>query len=264
MWDARLPRYLPYVVRVDGRAFHTLLRDAEKPFDRRVSHHMGRVALALCQQIDGAVFAYQQSDEVSVLVCSYEDFRTEPWFGGRVNKIASISASVATGAFSRYALEPGVILRNLGLFDARVFVLPNAVEVANYFLWRQRDATRNSISAAAQAHFPHSTLQGLNGDQLQELLWRQKSVNWNDYPTAFKRGQVVAPDWATQDPWELRDAPVFNAAPDGWLADIIPPLPMFDGTASAEAVRLAVKEYFPPGVVRDIDRLKALREGTDD
>jgi hypothetical protein len=129
-------------------------------------------------------------------------------------------------------------------FDARVFTIPDPVEVANYFLWRQRDAVRNSISMAAQAHFSHRQLHKVNTDRMQELLWSQAGINWNDYPAACKRGQVTVRKvgerevtytdrrtkeqvvtTATRSWWETDGAPHFTAQPDGWLADVIPPLP---------------------------------------
>jgi tRNA(His) 5'-end guanylyltransferase len=119
---------------------------------------MGHVAISLCEQISGAVFAYHQSDEISVLVQDWQGVNTQRWFGGQLQKIVSLSASIATSAL--------IACRGDGpLFDARVFVLPSTVEVANYFLWRQQDAIRNSITMAAQARFSHKQLHGVNTDQ---------------------------------------------------------------------------------------------------
>jgi len=234
-----LPRYLPAIIRVDGRAFHTLLRGADKPFDTVVARYMGYVAQALCAEIGGAVFAYQQSDEVSVLVCGYEDYRTQPWFGGRVQKIASISSAIATLAFLGYSREPGVILRRPGMFDARVFPLPNAVEVANYFAWRQRDTERNSKIMLARAHFPHGEIQGLGGVELEDKLEQEKGVYWIDEPKAFRYGRVcVRQELGSVDVrWLMQDAPSMTAAPDAWLARHIPPLPSFEEAPAVQEPR---------------------------
>jgi len=250
------------IVRVDGRAFHTLLRGADKPYDEVVAEYMGYVAQALCAEIDGAVFAYQQSDEVSVLACAYTDFRTQPWFDGRVQKIASISAAIATQAFANYADVVG-LLRS-GQFDARVFALPNAVEVANYFAWRQRDATRNSKIMTARAHFSHNEIQGLNGLELEEKLLRERGITWDHYPEAFRYGQVCERQEidAVSVRWRTKAAPMMSAAPEGWLAQTIPPLPSFEesvatltvepGLPTGVAVEAVAKELFPPGVLRDL------------
>lgn len=234
-----LPRRTYSLLRVDGRAFHSLLRHSQKPFDYGFMETMDRVAGALCREIAGAVFAYSQSDEISVLLTDFGSVHTEPWFGGVAQKMASIAASVATATFN--AQQPGTT----ATFDARVFTVPSAVEAANYFIWRQRDAVRNSVSMAAQAHFSHKSLHGLNGNEMQERLWREKGVNWNDYPDGAKRGRVcqrvtfeedvtwthkrtgeVTTEPAIRSRWVSEPAPHFTAEPDGFLAGIIPSLPV--------------------------------------
>ena len=239
---AVLPRRTYTVVRVDGRAFHSVLRLSEKPFDVSVMAAMNAVAQALCGEMSGAVFAYTQSDEASVLLTDFGAPGTQPWFGGVTQKVASIAASVATVAFNQhYGVECNDAAAT---FDARVFTIPDPVEVANYFLWRQRDCVRNSISMAAQAHFSHNRLHRVNTDQMQELLWQEKGVNWSDYPDGCKRGRatvrrsgerdVTYTDRRTKQEvctvalrswWETEAAPHFTANPDGWLADMIPPIP---------------------------------------
>jgi tRNA(His) 5'-end guanylyltransferase len=242
-----LPRRTFTVIRVDGRCFSSFLRRADKPFDATVITAMDAVTAALCKEISGAVFGYAQSDEASILLTDFAAPGTQPWFAGGVQKMASIAASVATVAFND--AYPG---SGRALFDARVFTIPDPVEVANYFLWRQRDCVRNSISVAAQAHFSHKRLHRVNTDQMQELLWREKGVNWNDYPAGCKRGRVVTrktgerpvtyTDRRTQEEvstvamrswWETEPAPHFTAAEDGWLAQMIPVIPSLDARRSA-------------------------------
>ena len=237
-WKLSFPRRLPVVVRVDGKAFHSYLRGAEKPFDMPFIADMAEVAKALCTEISGAVFAYHQSDEISVLVQDWSSEHTEPWFAGELQKIVSISAAVATHAL--------VMRRPTGraLFDARAFVLPNRVEVANYFIWRQRDAVRNSISMAAQAKFSHKRLQGVTGNEMQDLLFAEHGINWNDYPVECRRGQVVVKESGEREVmyvdkrtqrecttkamrswWTAMPAPRFVAESEGFLAGQIPAMP---------------------------------------
>ncbi|MFB7107268.1 tRNA(His) guanylyltransferase Thg1 family protein [Streptomyces hydrogenans] len=235
---AVLPRRTYTLLRVDGRAFHTYLRDAERPFDEAFMADMDAVAEALCAKISGAVFAYTQSDEVSVLVTDFTTVQTQPWFDGVVAKLTSVSASLATAVLN--ARRPG----KRALFDARVFTLSDPVEVANYFLWRQRDAVRNSVSMAAQAHFSHRRLQGLSGGAMQELLWSEAGINWNDYPVGCKRGRVAVKftgeqpveytdkgsgktitTTAVRSWWQTGGAPRFTTEPGEWLAGVIPELP---------------------------------------
>jgi tRNA(His) 5'-end guanylyltransferase len=238
-----LPRRTYTVIRVDGKAFHTYLRGAQRPFDEQFAGDMDATAQALCKEISGAVFAYAQSDEISVLATDFGSQQTEPWFAGEVQKIVSISASVATAALN--ARRPG----RTALFDARVFTIADPVEVANYFLWRQRDAVRNSIAMAAQAHFSHRELHGVNTGQMQELLWSQRGVNWNDYPDGFKRGRIVVKETGEREVtfthkrtgqegtvkalrswWEARPAPHFTLNAGGFLAEAIPPMPVLPPT----------------------------------
>ena len=237
-YRAVLPRRTYTLLRVDIRAAHSLLRHAERPFDAQFAADMNAVAEALCQEISGSVFAYTQSDEISVLSTDFASIGTEPWFGGVVAKQVSIAAALATAELN--ARRPG----KRALFDARVFTLADPVEVANYFLWRQRDAVRNSISMAAQARFSHKQLHGISTGRMQELLWSEHGINWNDYPDGFKRGRVTVRRVGERDVeyvdrrtnetvrttavrswWETAGAPHFTTEPDGWLAQTIPALP---------------------------------------
>lgn len=180
----RLMRRVPVILRVDGKAFHTLTRDCVKPYDTRFAAAMHATARYLCQQIQGAVLAYVQSDEISVLITDYAELTTDAWFGYQVQKMVSIGAATASVAFNSY--YPDV---EFEVFDARVFNLSRE-EVTNYFVWRQQDATRNSINAAGQALLSHAELQGKNTNQVQDMLFT-RGVNWNDYPSAQKRGVCV-------------------------------------------------------------------------
>jgi tRNA(His) 5'-end guanylyltransferase len=246
-----LTRYLPFVIRVDVRAAHSLLRDANKPFDMGFVRMMGVVMERLCREVQGAVFAYQQSDEISVLACSYEDFTQQPWFGGRVQKIASVSAGIASVSLALQRMLSS--LPATLAFDARVFALPNPVEVANYFVWRQRDAQRNAVSMAAQAHFSVPELYGKNRGQMVEML-RERGIVFDDYPASVRFGQICEPSpTASGSTWRPYPAEQFAAEPDNWLARWIPEMPSFGGP-SQSTVDAAVREYFPPEVLRDLGR----------
>jgi len=239
-----LPRRTYTIVRADMRAAHAYLRYAKRPFDADFMTAMDATAAGLCAEMSGAAVAFTQSDEISVLLADFGSVHSEPWFGGVAQKMASIAAGVATAAFAvtKFALHAGC--PRFPAFDARVFTIPDPVEAANYFVWRQRDCVRNSVSMAAQAHFSHKRLHGLNGGQMQELLWSEKGVNWNDYPDGAKRGRVChrvsAEETVTytdkrsgeertvdamRSRWVTEAAPHFTAAPGSFLAEAIPPLP---------------------------------------
>lgn len=185
----RLTRRSPVIVRVDGKAFHTLTRTLDKPYDEHFTRCMDEVALGLCREIQGAALAYVQSDEVSVLLVDYHTHETQAWFDNQVQKMASVAASTATVAFNlEWLRRPQGLAPGWGKFDARVFSVPRE-EVVNYFVWRQQDAVRNSIQGLAQANFSQKALHGLSCDQLQEKLFQERGINWSrDVPVRHKRG----------------------------------------------------------------------------
>jgi tRNA(His) guanylyltransferase len=183
-----LPRRLPIIVRVDGKGFHRWTRTCKRPFDDNLITVMNLAATALCNEIQGAKMAYVQSDEISVLLHGYETHESQPWFDNQLQKIVSVAAAVAAVNVSKYAPD-NLGIREPALFDGRAFVLPEA-EVANYFLWRQQDATRNSIQMLARSLASHKECDGLDTSELQELTF-QRGQNWNDLATYLKRGRCV-------------------------------------------------------------------------
>jgi len=196
-----LPRRTYTVLRIDGRAFHTFTRGLAKPYDVSFMDLMDKAALSLCEQIAGAQFAYVQSDEISVLVVDFLDIGTEPWFDGAVQKWASVSASIATAAFNYGLMElKGLnfnenelpITKKLptAVFDSRVFIIPDLIEVENYFVWRQQDAERNSIMMLARAHASHKQLAGKNRTAQHEII-HKAGDNWAKHPVGFKHGRMI-------------------------------------------------------------------------
>lgn len=188
-YRTKMPKRMPVIIRIDGKAFHTYTRGMEKPFDEVLSTAMLDTAKYLCQNVMGCKLAYTQSDEISLLLTNYDKLTTEAWFDNNIQKIVSVAASLATAKFNEI-MKRKYPNKQLALFDARVWVLPQD-EVCNYFLWRQQDATKNSISMVAQANFRHKELQGLNGKQMQDKLMLEREINWNDIPTKNKRGACV-------------------------------------------------------------------------
>ena len=288
VYKTSLPPRSYSVIRVDGRAFHTLLRGATKPFDFDFMTAMDVTAVALCEEIQGAVFGYVQSDEISVLVADFTGPNSQPWFGGQVQKQVSIAAATATAAFNEATLDTAPAASTPATFDARVFTLPNAVEVANYFLWRQRDAVRNSIAMAAQAKFSHKQLHGAGTGRMQEMLFAEHGINWSDYPDGAKRGRVVVRASGEREVtfahkrtgvtetvkalrswWEARPAPHFTAQPGGWLAEMIPPLPDLkfpeeDGAEVIAKLDAAIANGTAGQTVAPPDRLAAAFEAHAD
>lgn len=182
--QGRLLRRTPVIIRLDGKAFHTFTRGLVKPWDEDLSNAMVNTMVECCDQIQGAIFGYTQSDEISILLQDWATFDTDGWYDYKVQKIVSVAASLATATFNRSFSRPD---GKLALFDARVFNVPHT-DVNNYFVWRQGDAVRNSISGLAQSKFSHKALQGKNASQMQDMLHAEFGINWNDTPTRYKRG----------------------------------------------------------------------------
>lgn len=182
-----LPRRLPVLVRVDGRAFHSYTRTLARPYDDLLRGTMAHTALRLCRAIAGAKFAYTQSDEISVLLTNDDTLTTEPWVGGELQKLVSLAASMATSHFGSLAAE--VELPPGAQFDARAFILPPD-EVANYFVWRQQDCERNSIAMAAQTAFSHKQLQGMSKED-QILMLKGAGIDWYAYSAHHRLGVAV-------------------------------------------------------------------------
>jgi tRNA(His) 5'-end guanylyltransferase len=211
----RLMRRTPVAIRIDGKAFHTFTRGFAKPFDEVLGNAMVHTMEYLCKNIQGCVFGYTQSDEITLLLIDYQTLETDAWFDYEVQKMCSISASMATMAFNKYFAEEvdtwmrknifpfsevdqneelmtrwdryRTGIRNGAMFDARCFNIPKE-EACNLVYWRQLDATRNSIQTVGQANFSHNELQFLSCNMIQDKLFAERGINWSDYPTRWKRG----------------------------------------------------------------------------
>lgn len=206
-----LTRRMPIITRIDGKSFHTFTKGFKKPFDDILIKTMQETMKYLCENIQGCVLGYTQSDEISLVLVDYAELTTDAWFGNNLQKMCSVSASMATLAFNKaftrniskqskrlYTehleekdasyIETLEIAMNKGaMFDSRVFTIPKE-EVCNYMLWRQQDATRNSILSVGQANFSHKDLHGKSCNNIQDMLMTQKGINWNDCATTLKRG----------------------------------------------------------------------------
>ncbi len=182
---------LPIVARLDGRAFHTFTADLEKPYDARMSLSMCNTAEFLLKETN-ADLAYTQSDEITLFWKNEYTEADTGLFGGRYQKLTSVLSGLASVAFFKEVLKNMPDKSNeVPVFDCRVFQLPTASLVADCFKWRELDATKNAVSMAAHAYFPHTRLHGMSGREKQELLFAEKGINFNDYPAFFKRGVYV-------------------------------------------------------------------------
>ncbi len=179
VWNVRLPFRIPVIIRLDGKNFHSFTRKMKRPFDDLLIDAMASVSLKLTDEIQITVFAYCQSDEISLLLNNYKKIESQAPFGNEIQKLVSISAGVASACVSR-------IYQKDVIFDARCFIIPET-EVANYFIWRQLDATRNSVSMLAQSLYSHNELHKKNSKEMHDMIIA-KGENWNNLNSHKKRG----------------------------------------------------------------------------
>lgn len=205
----KLIRRTPVAIRLDGKAFHTFTKDFQKPFDEVLVKSMQATTKYLCENIQGCVLGYTQSDEITLILVDYKNLNTAAWFDYEIQKMCSIAASMATmkfnkifeeNAYNTYPLhvinEENAELVNTyhnavrkgAMFDARVFNIPKE-EVTNLIYWRQLDAIRNSIQMVGQANFSHKELQYKSCKDIKEQLAVAKDICWDtDIPIHLQRG----------------------------------------------------------------------------
>lgn len=245
----KLMRRTPVAIRIDGKAFHTFTRGFQKPFDEILVKSMQETMKYLCENIQGCVLGYTQSDEITLILIDYKKLNSEAWFDYEVQKMCSVAASMATMAFNKAfskafdewgrenlpdwdaggTNEP--VDENLiklckvysnaqekgAMFDARCFNIPKE-EVTNLIYWRQLDATRNSIQMVGQANFSHKELHNKSCNMIQDMLMTEKGINWNDFPVTQKRGSCCIKNRSVCEPWGNRM--LTNEVPEGhWFID---------------------------------------------
>jgi tRNA(His) 5'-end guanylyltransferase len=185
----------------------------------------------LCENVQGCVLGYCQSDEITLVLVDYQSREACSWFDNNVQKMCSVSASMATLAFNNAFWDNmsdyvntnqindmefiEMMYKKLwtAMFDSRVFTLPKE-EVVNCLIWRQQDATRNSIQSVGQANFSHNQLHGKNCGNIQDMLMLEKGINWNDYPTHLKRGSCCI-----KKPFKINEDTEQEAIRNKWVID---------------------------------------------
>ena len=225
----KLMRRCPVILRLDGKAFHSFTRGFKRPFDNILVESMQETMKYLCENIQGCVLGYTQSDEITLVLIDYQKLNSAAWFYYRTDKMCSIAASMATMAFNKAfaknvkeydmewkcSLTPQCVeiqkahydyinilnkaVEKGAMFDCRCFNISKE-EVTNAIYWRQLDATRNSIQMVGQANFSHTELHEKNQNDIQDMLMLQKGINWNDFPTHLKRGSCCIKETYYPDP----------------------------------------------------------------
>jgi tRNA(His) 5'-end guanylyltransferase len=237
-----LTRRTPVIIRLDGKAFHTFTKGLKKPYDEIFHNTMNATMKYLCENIQGCKLGYTQSDEITLLLTDYDTLDTDAWFGYNVQKMCSVSASMATMAFNQYlSLAYKEFEENIyeawnisdeemkycdtlrkklhsAMFDSRCFNIPES-EVTNCFIWRQQDATRNAIQMLGQCNFSHKELQNKSCNDIQDMLMVQKGINFNDMPTEFKRGVCCVKEKYPAVDLSTYSGPIESITRTRWILD---------------------------------------------
>lgn len=238
IYSFQVPPRTYTIIRFDGKNFSKYTSKFVKPFDSLLSNAMNDAAIAVCKEFNPRL-AYTQSDEISILLTDIYNIKSELPYDGKIQKLCSIGATTVANEFNRFMVlslikhSSEISKFNFAKFDARVFIIPDIREVYNYFVWRQQDATRNSINMAAHAAFGPKAIKHKNTNELQEMLYQEKNINWNDYPEKFKRGCVIKREIyfkETEDNkkvirsrWAVQATPIFTQDKD-FLPNIIVPV----------------------------------------
>lgn len=244
----KLMRKTPVAIRIDGKNFRTFTKEMKKPFDDILINSMQQTMKYLCENIQGCVLGYTQSDEITLILIDYKKLTSSAWFDYKVQKMCSIAASMATMAFNKtfnslveqawddffeewniYAKKQDLLSAYLtsvkkgAMFDARCFNLPKE-EVTNNLYWRQLDASRNSVQMVGQANFSHKELQNKSCNDIQDMLFTQKGINWNDLPTHLKRGSCCIKEYYQSEEVDIKDGACIRSR---WIIDT--EIPLFKG-----------------------------------
>lgn len=174
----KIMKGIPFVARIDGKSFSKWTKNFEKPYDKSLHDAFITITTELIKETH-CVIGYTQSDEITLV---FDE--NNAYFDRKIQKLCSVIASISSAVMHD-------IFEKRAYFDCRVFGVPTQSEATNCVLWRELDATKNAISSAAHFHFSHKDLQGLNGNQMQEKLFQEKGINFNDYPDFFKRGSFI-------------------------------------------------------------------------
>jgi tRNA(His) 5'-end guanylyltransferase len=230
----KLPKRTFTIIRLDGKSFSKFCKRFKKPFDDDFVRMMNETAKYVAENAQGCKIAFVQSDEITLILTDFDELTTKAWYDGRIQKICSISASLATSKFLQLLFDYEiskidkvdlsikdvrklVMNQKLMEFDSRVYTVPPRDEVLNTVFWRQQDCTRNSVSMVAQSMYSHKELENKNNSQQQDLI-HDKGQNWNDYPIGLKRGRVIV---KRDGKWVIEEPPIFSQQWD-FFTDIIP------------------------------------------
>lgn len=222
--DYKLLNRVPLIITINGRAFAKATSLLDKPYCNKFAECMFSTTLRLCNEIEGALFAYHHNDEITIVARNDQSPDTSPWFDNKLQKICSVTASIATVHFNDCATSIELNMVGDPIFTSQVFVVPNVAESINTLVYKQQHNFHTSIQSACfyelLKKYDKNTIKemlgGLSIDEKLELLHQECKIDFNDYPESFRRGMACykvpkVVDGAMKNKWFINsELPIFT------------------------------------------------------
>ena len=223
--DHKLLARLPLIICVNGRSFAKSTELLDKPYCAKFTECMLSVTLKLCTEVEGAIFAYHFNDEIVIVATNDQTKNTAPWYDNRIQKISSVTSSIATQHFNKCAEAVSLDIVGDPVFTSQVFAVPNVSEAANVMIYKQQANFHTSIQFACfyellkkyDKHTIKEMTSGLTIDEKIDLLHQECGTNFNDYPLSFRRGAgcykipKVGADGTMKNKWFINtNLPIFT------------------------------------------------------
>jgi tRNA(His) guanylyltransferase len=190
---------IPVVIKIDGRSFNRVTKNTQRPFCQKTMLLLNSTMLNLAKQIDGVLFGFQYSDKIFFILRNDRSPDEDPWFGNNIQKLSSVSASMATYEFMNqlWAADDPPALEGSITFASHVFGVPNVTEAINYLIYRQFRCMQNALNESVQSVlWPRygkqtpSFLEDKSMDQRQQML-HEAGFDFESLPAAYRLGSAA-------------------------------------------------------------------------
>jgi tRNA(His) guanylyltransferase len=220
----RLLSRVPIIIGINGRSFHKVTSLLDKPYCIKFAESMLSTTVKLCMEVEGAIFAYQHNDEIIIVARNDQNQDTSPWYDNRLQKICSITSSIATQHFNMFASNMNLNLFGDALFTSQVFVVPNITEAINTIIYKQQHNFHTAIQFATFYELLKKydkiaikeMMSDLSIDEKTDLLKQECDIDFNEYHPSFRRGAACYKvpkivDGVVKNKWTVNtDLPIFT------------------------------------------------------
>ena len=222
--DYRLLNRIPIIIGINGRSFHKVTSLLNKPYCIKFAESMLSTTVKLCMEVEGTLFAYQYNDEIIIVARNDQNQETSPWYDNKLQKICSITSSIATQHFNMFASNMKLNILGEALFTSQVFVVPNISEAINTIIYKQQHNFHTAIqfSCFYELLKKHNKitikemLSNLSIDEKIDLLKQECNIDFNEYNSSFRRGAACYKipkvlDGAVKNKWNINTKlPIFT------------------------------------------------------